>query len=48
MLFEDQELPAERKLRDPVLPAEASKAAKAKKASRKTPDGLAVYSLVEM
>jgi len=48
MLFEDQELPAERKLRNPVLPAEASKAAKAKKASRKTLDGLAVHSLATL
>jgi hypothetical protein len=48
MLFEDHELPAGRKLRDPVLPAEASKAAKNKKASRKTPDGFVVHSFATL
>ena len=44
ILFEDHELPVVRKHRDPVIPAEASEAAKTKKASRRTPDGLAVHS----
>ena len=48
MLFEDQELPAERKLRDPVLASKASTAAKTKKASRKTPDGFVVHSFATL
>ena len=44
ILFEDQELPVVRKHRDPVLPAEASMVAKAKKASHRTPDGFVVHS----
>ena len=44
ILFEDHELPVVRKHRDPVLTAESSEAAKAKKASRRTPDGLVVHS----
>jgi transposase len=44
ILFEDQELPIVRKRRDPVLPAEASMVAKAKKASHRTPDGFVVHS----
>ena len=44
ILFEDHELPVVRKHRDPVLTAESSETAKAKKASRRTPDGLVVHS----
>lgn len=48
MLFEDHELPVARRRRDPVLKAEASEAAKTKKASRKTPDGLPVHSFATL
>ncbi len=41
LLFDDGELDAERKTRDPVAPAEPSASAKRKKALRSTPDGLA-------
>jgi transposase len=44
ILFEDHELPVTRHRRDPVLPAKASEAAKAKKSSHKTKDGFAVHS----
>jgi transposase len=45
ILFEDEELPEERKRRDPILPAKASDSAKQKKRSRQTADGLPVHSL---
>jgi transposase len=44
MLFEDEELPAARLRRDPVLPAQPSASVKAKKATHTTPDGLPVHS----
>src|SRR5713226_1842053 len=44
MLFEDEELPADRSRRDPVLPAQPTASAKAKKATHTTPDGLPVHS----
>jgi hypothetical protein len=44
MLFEDEDLPADRPRRDPVLPAQPSASAKAKKATHTTPDGLPVHS----
>ena len=44
ILFEDEELPEDRKRRDPVLPAKASESAKAKKASHRTAEGLPVHS----
>jgi transposase len=44
MLFEDEDLPAARPRRDPVLPAQPSASAKAKKATHTTPDGLPVHS----
>jgi transposase len=44
LLFEDHELPVARGLRDAVLPAKASSAAKTKKISRRTEDGLPVHS----
>jgi transposase len=44
MLFDDEELPQERKTRHPVKPAVASASAKSKKRLRRTPDGLEVHS----
>lgn len=44
ILFEDEELPEDRKRRDPILPAEPSESAKAKKATHQTADGLPVHS----
>ena len=44
LLFEDDDLPAARPRRDPVLPAQPSASAKAKKATHTTPDGLPVHS----
>src|SRR5918996_2694174 len=44
ILFEDDELPAARPRRDPVLPAQPSASAKAKKATHTTEDGLPVHS----
>ncbi len=44
ILFEDAELPAARLRRDPVLPAQPTASAKAKKATHTTPDGLPVHS----
>jgi len=45
ILFEDEELPENRKRRDPVLPAKESESAKAKKATHRTADGLPVHGL---
>ena len=44
ILFEDDQLDSERKRRDPVLPAKPTEAAKGKKSTRMTPDGLPVHS----
>jgi transposase len=44
ILFEDEDLPSNRKLRDPVLPAKASEEAKAKRSTHRTEDGLEVHS----
>lgn len=44
LLFDDEQLDADRPLRDPVKPAAPSASAKAKKASRLTPEGLPVHS----
>ena len=44
LLFEDEELAVDRKCRDPVLPAQASRSARLKKKTHKTPDGLPVQS----
>jgi hypothetical protein len=44
LLFDDEKLPAMRPVRDPVVPAEPSAAAKAKKTGRQTPEGLPVHS----
>ena len=42
--FDDEQLPAERKRRDPVAPAEPSMLAQKKKRLRRTADGLPVHS----
>ena len=44
LLFEDEERREERKRHDPILPAEPSASAKAKKYSQQTADGLPVHS----
>lgn len=44
ILFEDEELPKERKRRDPVLPAKPSESVKTKKLTHTTPDGLPVHN----
>ena len=44
LLFEDEELPAARMRRDPVLPAKVGAAAQQKKATHTTPEGLPVHS----
>ncbi len=44
LLFDDQSLAQERKTRDPVAPAKPSPAAKRKKATRRTEDGLPLHS----
>jgi transposase len=44
ILFEDEDLPKNRKHRDPVLPAKPSAAAKAKRSMHRTEDGLEVHS----
>jgi transposase len=48
ILFEDTELPEVRKKRDPVLKPKVSASAKAKKASRRTQDGLEVHSFATL
>jgi transposase len=48
ILFEDHELPVMRRRRDPVLPAKASEAAKAKKRKRRTKDGFVVHSFATL
>jgi len=45
LLFEDEELPRDRGVRDPVASAEPSASAKRKKATHRTPDELPVHSL---
>jgi transposase len=44
LLFEDEERRQERQRRDPILPAQPSASAQAKKSSHQTPDGLPVHS----
>jgi hypothetical protein len=44
LLFEDEDLPADRRLRDPVAPAEPSESAREKKKVRRTEDDLPVHS----
>ena len=44
LLFEDEELPQDRKRRDPVLPARGSESVEAKKLTHQTAEGLPVQS----
>jgi transposase len=44
LLFEDEELVADRNRRDPVAPAKASESARLKKKTHRTPEGLPVQS----
>jgi len=44
LLFEDEELPEQRKRRDPIAPAIPSESAKQKRARHQTADGLPVHS----
>jgi transposase len=44
LLFEDEQLPSTRAVRDPVAPARASTQAQQKKTARQTPQGLPVHS----
>ena len=44
LLFEDEELPEQRRRRDPILPAASSESAKRKKATHQTADGFPVHS----
>ena len=44
LLFEDEELPEQRKRRDPILPAASSESAQKKKATHQTADGFPVHS----
>jgi len=44
ILFTDEQLPEDRKHRDPILPAKPSESAKRKKATHQTEDGLPVHS----
>ena len=44
LLFEDEELAENRQQRDPVAPARPSASARAKKASKRTPEGFPVHS----
>ena len=44
LLFQDQNVPMDRQVRDPVAKPEASASAKAKKSRKMTPDGLPVHS----
>ena len=48
LLFEDEERREERKRRDPILPAQPSASAKAKKSSHQTADGLPVQSFATL
>ena len=48
LLYEDEHRREERKRRDPILPAEATAAAKAKKQSHETPEGLPVHSFATL
>jgi transposase len=48
LLFDDETLPRDREMRDPVAPAQPSAAARLKKAQRVTPDGLPVQSFATL
>lgn len=44
LLFEDEQLPAQRQQRDPIQPAASSASAQKKKRTRQSPDGLPIHS----
>jgi transposase len=48
LLFEDEQLPEERRQRDPILPATSSPAAQAKKLTKQTSDGFPVHSFATL
>jgi transposase/ribosomal protein L35 len=48
LLFEDEQLPAERQRRDPILPATSSESAQAKKRTKQTAEGLPVHSFATL
>jgi len=48
LLFEDEELPEQRKQRDAILPAASSEAAKHKKTTHQTADGFTVHSFATL
>jgi len=48
LLFEDEQLPEQRRQRDPILPATISSAAQAKKLTKQTPDGFPVHSFATL
>jgi transposase len=48
LLFEDEQLPADRATRDPVAPAQPSASAKRKKATHRTADDLPVHSFATL
>jgi transposase len=48
LLFEDETLPADRRTRDPVAPAQPSATVRQKKLARQTPDGLPVHSFATL
>jgi transposase len=48
LLFEDEQLPAERQRRDPILPATSSDSVKAKKRTKQTAEGLPVHSFATL
>lgn len=48
LLFQDEQLPQQRRQRDPVLPAHCSESAQAKKLTHQTPDGFPVHSFATL
>jgi transposase/ribosomal protein L35 len=48
LLFEDEELPADRQRRDAILPATSSESAQAKKRSKQTAEGLPAHSFATL
>ena len=48
LLFDDEDLPVERKRRDPVAPAKASASVRKKKTDRQTEDGLPIHSFTTL
>lgn len=48
LLFHDEDLEADRRMRDPVMPAQPSPSARRKKREKKTDDGLTVHSFKDL